>query len=107
MKFMVPSSIQFVRQGILFTDKSSSYIDIAGYVGLHITEKSSKKTAEETFKWVHVTISNAKRNILGNYRKIIGKYLKLYLDEFCYKPNRRYFGEKLFDRLIIANITRL
>jgi hypothetical protein len=42
---MVPSSIQFVRQGILFTDKNSSYIDIAGYVGLHITEKSSKKTA--------------------------------------------------------------
>jgi hypothetical protein len=45
MKFIVPSSIQFIRQGILFTDKSLSYVDVAGYVGLHITEKSSKKTA--------------------------------------------------------------
>jgi hypothetical protein len=27
-----------------------------------------------------------------------------YLDEFCYKLNRRYFGQKLFDRLIIASI---
>jgi hypothetical protein len=27
-----------------------------------------------------------------------------YLDEFCYKLNRRYFGQKLFDRLILASI---
>jgi hypothetical protein len=32
------------------------------------------------------------------------KYLQAYLNEFCYKLNRRYFGEKLFDRLIIATI---
>ena len=25
-----------------------------------------------------------------------------YLDEFCYKFNRRYFGDKLSDRLLIA-----
>ncbi|MBT7144566.1 MAG: IS1595 family transposase, partial [Bacteroidetes bacterium] len=35
----------------------------------------------------------------------IGKdYLQNYLDEFCYKYNRRYFGDKLFDRLLIACI---
>ena len=34
-----------------------------------------------------------------------GKYLQLYLNEFIYKLNRRYFGDKLFDRLVIANIT--
>jgi hypothetical protein len=27
-----------------------------------------------------------------------------YLDEFCYKLNRRYFGEKLVGRLIVAAI---
>lgn len=95
------------EKSIVFTDKSTSYVDIADYVELHITEKSDKKTTEETLKWVHITISNAKRNLLGNYHKIKGKYLQLYLDEFCYKLNRRYFGEKLFDRLVIANITRL
>jgi hypothetical protein len=26
-----------------------------------------------------------------------------YLDEFCYKLNRKYFGKKLFHRLIIAS----
>ncbi|MCB0482228.1 MAG: IS1595 family transposase, partial [Flavobacteriales bacterium] len=36
------------------------------------------------------------------YHKIKGKYLQLYLDEFCYKLNRRYFGNRLFERLTLA-----
>ena len=93
------------NQSIVFTDKSASYVDIADFVELHIMEKSSKETTEETLKWVHIAISNAKRNLLGNYHKIKRKYLQLYLNEFIYKLNRRYFGDSLFERLIIANIT--
>ncbi|MCQ4139464.1 IS1595 family transposase [Chryseobacterium sp. EO14] len=95
------------NQSIVFTDKSTSYVDIADFVELHVMEKSSKETTKETLKWVHIAISNAKRNLLGNYHKIKRKYLQLYLNEFVYKLNRRYFGEKLFDRLIIANIKGL
>ena len=95
------------EKSIVFTDKSTSYINIADYVELHIMEKSTKETTVETLKWVHIVISNAKRNLLGNYHKIKGKYLQLYLNEFVYKLNRRYFGDKLFDRLVIANITGL
>ena len=95
------------NQSIVFTDKSASYVDIADFVELHIMEKSSKETTEETLKWVHIAISNAKRNLLGNYHKIKRKYLQLYLNEFIYKLNRRYFGHSLFERLIIANITGL
>ena len=74
-------------------------------VEVHISEKSTKQATKETLKWVHIFISNAKRNLLGNYHKIKRKNLQLYLDEFVYKLNRRYFGEKLFDRLVIASIT--
>lgn len=95
------------NQSIVFTDKSASYVDIADFVELHVVEKSSKETTEETLKWVHIAISNAKRNLLGNYHKIKRKYLQLYLNEFIYKLNRRYFGDRLFERLIIANITGL
>ena len=95
------------NQSIVFTDKSASYVDIADFVELHIMEKSSKETTEETLKWVHIAISNAKRNLLGNYHKIKRKYLQLYLNEFIYKLNRRYFGDSLFERLIITNITGL
>ena len=102
---MIKKSIE--ETSIVFTDKSTSYVDIADFVELHITEKSGKETTEETLKWVHIFISNAKRNFLGNYHKIKGKYLQLYLNEFVYKLNRRYFEEKLFDRLVIAGITGL
>jgi len=95
------------EKSIVFTDKSTSYIDIADYVELHMTEKSDKNTTTETLRWVHITISNAKRNLLGNYHKIKGKYLQLYLNEFVYKLNRRYFGDRIFERLVIANITGL
>ncbi len=92
---------------IVLTDKSTSYVDITDLIDIHITEKSNEQTTKETLKWVHITISNAKRNFLGNYHKIKGKYLQLYLNEFVYKLNRRYFGDKIFDRLVIANITGL
>ncbi|MFT5348871.1 MAG: hypothetical protein ACI9M3_001917, partial [Bacteroidia bacterium] len=43
-----------------------------------------------------------KRTLLGVYHRINQEYLQLYLDEFCYKLNRRYFKDRLFDRLVIA-----
>ena len=92
----------FNEADIVFSDMSTSYVDIADYVEVHVTEKSSKETTSGTLKWVHIAISNAKRTLLGIYHKIKGKYLQLYLDEFCYKLNRRYFGGAMFDRLTIA-----
>jgi hypothetical protein len=42
-------------------------------------------------------ISNVKLNFTGKYHKIKKKYLQLYLNEFVYKLNRRYFGERIFE----------
>ncbi len=95
------------NQSIIFTDKSTSYVDISDFIELHVSEKSDNEVTKTTLKWVHIAISNAKRNLLGNYHKIKRKYLQLYLNEFIYKLNRRYFDDKLFDRLVIANITGL
>lgn len=93
------------EKSIVFSDKSTSYVDISNYVEMHIMEKSTKESTKETLRWVHIFISNAKRNLLGNYHKIKRKYLQLYLNEFVYKLNRRYFGERLFDRVVVAAIT--
>ena len=90
------------ENSIVFSDKSTSYFDIAKHVDIHIMEKSTKETTEKVLPWSHIAISNAKRNFLGIYHKIKRKYLQSYLDEFCYKLNRRYFGDKIFDRLVIA-----
>lgn len=92
------------EKSIVLTDKATTYVDIAKYIETHITEKSTKETTSTTLKWVHIAIANAKRNFLGIYHKIKGKYLQNYLNEFVYKLNRRYFGEGLFDRLAVAMV---
>lgn len=92
------------EKSVVFSDRSASYIDISQYVEVHISEKSNNEVTQTTLKWVHIAISNAKRWLLGIHHKIKGKYLQNYLNEFCYKLNRRYFGEKLFDRGLIALI---
>ena len=53
----------------------------------------------------HIAISNAKRSILDTCHGIKAEFLQLYLNEFCYKFNRRYFGFRLFDRLELCACT--
>lgn len=50
---------------------------------------------------LHMMIGNAKACINGTFHGV-GKYLQLYLDEFCYRFNRNSFGENIFDRLVVA-----
>ena len=52
--------------------------------------------------WVHVAIANAKTMLANIYHGIKPEFLQEYLNEFCYKFNRRYFGERLFDRMLVA-----
>lgn len=92
------------NQSILITDKSTSYKDFSKLFDAHLTYKSSKEVTKHTLKWVHIIISNAKRNLLGVYHMMSKEYLQNYLDEFIFKLNRRFMGEKLFDRVIIATV---
>jgi len=89
---------------IVFADEDISYVDISNYVELRIMEESTNESATESLKWVRIFIYNTKKSLLGNYHKIKGKYLQLYLNEFVYKLNRRYFDEQMFDRVVIAAI---
>jgi hypothetical protein len=38
------------------------------------------------------------------FHNIESDYLQNYLNEFCYKFNRRYFGEAQFERVLIASV---
>ena len=89
---------------VVFTDKNKAYEDIENIVDAHFTVVSGKESTNDTLKWVHKAISNLKRKLLGINHMITYKYLQNYLNEFNYKLNWRYFGEQLFDRLIIAGI---
>lgn len=90
------------KESLIITDKSTSYEDFSRMFDTHISFKSDKTTTKTSLKWVHVAISNAKRNLLGVYHMISNEYLQNYLNEFCYRLNRRYFGENLFNRMVVA-----
>lgn len=91
-------------KAVLFTDKNTAYVNLEKMVEEHIKVKSTSESTNGVLNWVHTAISNLKKNLLGIYHMVSEKYLQNYLDEFAYKLNRRYFGEKLFDRLIIASV---
>ena len=55
--------------------------------------------------WVHIAIANAKLLLLDVYHDIRPEYLQNYLNEFCWKFNRRNFGEALFDRLMVDAVS--
>ncbi len=50
-----------------------------------------KMMVGKVLPWVHISISNAKRSILDTYHDVKADFLQLYLNEFSYKFNRRYF----------------
>lgn len=88
------------------TDGFKSYSKLHKVVHQHkIVVVKDKKQVNKVFPWVHKTISNAKRLLLGIHHSVKSIYIQNYLDEYCYKFNRRYFGEKIFDRLLIASVS--
>lgn len=53
----------------------------------------------------HMTISNAKPKLINIFHDIKPEFLQNYVDEFCNKFNRRYHGEALFNRLLVAAVS--
>ena len=86
----------------LDTDGSSSYVGLSGVVDELRKHVVPQDMICNLLPWVHIAISNAKRLLLDIFHCVSPEYLQGYLNEFCYKFNRRYFGPHLFDRLLIA-----
>ena len=85
------------------TDGSNSYNDLHEHYN-HLAKVVPKKEASKLLPWVHKAISNAKRLLLDVHHRIDDDFLQNYLNEFCFKFNRRYFN-CMFDRLLIASVS--
>ncbi len=94
--------VEIAEKSIIDTDNSNSYAKFNEIDVEHRPKVIPKEKVNEILPWVHIAISNAKRLLLDIHHDIEPQYLQSYLNEFCYKFNRRYFGDKLFDRLLIA-----
>lgn len=91
------------KETVLSTDNSTSYSKLKDLVKQHIPKVVNKDDVIDHLPWVHTIISNAKRDFLSRHHSVSKKYFQLYLNEFCYKFNRRYMD--MFDRLMVAGVS--
>ena len=68
-------------------------------------ETINLQVATSILPWVHLAKSNAKRILLDLHHNIKPEFLQGYLNEFCYKFNRSYYGEAMFERLLLVSAT--
>lgn len=95
---------QMITEGsIIKTDGSNSYNDFKDNY-IHEPEVVEKQEASKLLPWVHTIISNAKKLFLDTHHRIDNDFLQNYLNEFCFKLNRRYF-KSIFNRLLVASVS--
>lgn len=87
----------------LTTDDSTSYVGFKDIVKAHMSQVIEPKEISKVLPWVHIVISNAKRLLLDIYHSIKPEFLQNYLNEFCYKFNRRKLD--IFERLMFSCVT--
>ncbi len=93
------------KESTIDSDSSTSYTNLKALVKEHRPKVIPKEKVGKALPWVHIAISNAKRMLLSVFHDIQPEYLQSYLNEFCYMFNRRYFGERKFDRLMVAAVS--
>jgi transposase-like protein len=53
-------------------------------------------------RWLHTVIGNSKSFVLGTFHGLGKKHLQRYLDEYCYRFNRRHMEGGIFPKLLLA-----
>jgi hypothetical protein len=84
------------------SDAYSSYLKAFSSGKYRHEPKRFTKADKGHLKWLRVFISNAKTCILGTCHGLGDQHFQAYLDEFCYRANRRGFTGELFNRLLCA-----
>lgn len=66
----------------------------------HEARVTPSDLVDEWLPWVHIAIGNLKTFLLGTFHGVSGQYLQEYLDEFCYRFNRRFIEKQIPNRLL-------
>ena len=97
---------EMVAKGsVLRSDSYQPLAKLKDYVHEIVVPSKDKEQAKTVLKWAHVIISNSKSYILGTYHGLPKKHLDRYLDEFCYRLNRRFCEHLIFGKLLNACVS--
>lgn len=70
----------------------------------HEARVTPSELVDEWLPWVHIAIGNLKAFLLGTFHGVSGNYLQEYLNEFCYRFNRREMEKEIPNRLLNLTI---
>jgi transposase-like protein len=88
-------------QGVLHTDGLAPYAAAAQALeATHRVTRAQDPEAHEVCHWIDTVISLAKAFIDGTYHGRGRAHRQWYLEEFVYRFNRRWLGDRLVDRLL-------
>jgi len=103
----IPTVVRFTKTvvklgSIVRTDGLPVYPALEDHGFKHDPHIVGKRKAHTILPHVHTFISNLRAFVMGTYHGLGEKHLQQYLDEFCYRFNRRKHQDELFDRLLRA-----
>lgn len=84
------------------TDGLSVYPHLEKHGFVHEARPVGKRKAHLLLPHVHTYIGNLRSFVLGTHHGLGEVHFQQYLDEFCYRFNRRRHRDELFDRLLLA-----
>lgn len=98
------------KESQLYTDGGTSLKSLDDLVDNHVviaeTEGGKHEVVTKVLPWVHIVTSNCRRGIEAIHNEVDERFLQLYLNEYCWKFNRRFYRDSsnpkydLFDHLI-------
>lgn len=105
IKRVVQGFVDNESQQYFVTDNAWAHSVLKTHMGHNLQSyNSTPASAAKQLPWVHLAISLAKRFLLGTYHGVSRKYMQKYLDEFCFRFNRRHKEDQIHESLIRACI---
>jgi ISXO2-like transposase domain len=90
------------QESLLITDGHRTLMNLKNFEHQVVVVTHNAKNALDIFKPVHRIISNAKAVIRSTYHGVSDKHRQKYLDEYCYRLNRRFCEHVIFGKLVSA-----
>jgi transposase-like protein len=108
MKAVTNVNFKTVKECVSHHLLANQHVRTDAYPALNIIDKTQQhgprvtpsEKVDEWLPWVHIAIGNLKTFLLGTFHGVTGKYLQEYLNEFCYRYNRRFVEKQIPNRLL-------
>jgi len=96
----------FKRGSVVRSDGLRVYPPLERHGFAHDRNPVKSRKAHLVLPHVHTYISNLRSFVMGTHHGLSEIHLQQYLDEFCYRFNRRRHEHQMFDRLLLACIEK-